>query len=230
MATVTITITPVNDAPTISDIADRTIDGNTSTGAVSFTVGDETPASVTASGSSNNTTLVPNANIVFSGSGTARTVTVTPAPNQSGTATITVRVTDSSGLTASDSFVLTVRQVNYTFVGVQNVPPPSGKTFKAGSSVPMQWLFKNGSTVVNSSQVAHVVTVRGPLPPDRSASSRTPIQGAARSGTPSQTWQFNLQTKDPNGQSYPVGLYEVTITPSTPGYSPSPTFQMQLVK
>ena len=171
IATVAITVTPVNDVPTISDIVDRTIDGNTSTGALSFTIGDEAPATVTASGSSSNTTLVPSVNIVFGGAGAARTVTVTPAPNQSGTATITVTVTDSGGLTSSDSFVLTVRQANYTFVGVQNVPPPSGKTFKTGSAVPMKWQFRNGATVVNSSQVA--ACGHGAWPPARSGPIRT---------------------------------------------------------
>ena len=63
------------------------------------------------SGSSSNTTLVPNGNIVFGGSGANRTVTVTPAANQSGTATITVTVSDGA-LTASDTFVLTVTPVN----------------------------------------------------------------------------------------------------------------------
>ena len=99
----------VNSPPTISDITDQTINGNTSTGAIAFTVGDvETaPGSLTVSGSSNNTTLVPNGNIVFGGSGANRTVTVTPAANQTGTATITVTVSD--GLTSvSDTFVLTV--------------------------------------------------------------------------------------------------------------------------
>jgi hypothetical protein len=49
--------------------------------------------SLTVSGSSNNTTLVPNANIVFGGSRANRTVTVTPAANQTGSAT-TVTVSD----------------------------------------------------------------------------------------------------------------------------------------
>ena len=63
---------------------------------IAFTVGDaETAAgSLTVSGSSSNPTLVPNANIVFGGSGANRTVTVTPAANQNGTATITVTVSD----------------------------------------------------------------------------------------------------------------------------------------
>ena len=110
-----------NTAPTISDIADRTINEDASTGAISFTVGDaETAAgSLTLSGSSSNTTLVPNANITFGGSGASRTVTVTPAANKHGAATITVTVSDGS-LTANDTFLLTVRSVNDAPSGANN--------------------------------------------------------------------------------------------------------------
>jgi hypothetical protein len=108
-----LTANAVNDAPTISNIADRTINQNSSTGPISFTVGDaETAAgSLQVSGTSLNPTLVPNGNIAFGGSGANRTVTVTPAANQTGTATITVTVSDGS-LTASDSFVLTVNSAS----------------------------------------------------------------------------------------------------------------------
>ena len=112
--TFVLTVTAVNDVPTISDVADQTTNEDTATPALSFTVGDvETAAaSLTLSGTSSNTTLVPNANIVFGGSGASRTVTLTPALNQTGTATITVTVTDGSGGTATDTFVLTVTAVN----------------------------------------------------------------------------------------------------------------------
>jgi formylglycine-generating enzyme required for sulfatase activity len=98
-----------NSAPTISDIAAQTITEGNNTGAIAFTVGDAQTAagSLSVSGSSSNTTLVPNANIVFGGSGANRTVTVTPASSQTGTATITVTVSDGS-LSASDTFLLTV--------------------------------------------------------------------------------------------------------------------------
>jgi formylglycine-generating enzyme required for sulfatase activity len=98
-----------NSAPTISDIAAQTINPDNNTGAIAFTVGDAQTAagSLIISGSSSNTTLVPNANIVFGGSGANRTVTVTPASSQTGTATITVTVSDGS-LSASDTFLLTV--------------------------------------------------------------------------------------------------------------------------
>jgi hypothetical protein len=113
--TFTLTVSaPSNTAPTISNITDRTVgEDDGSTGAIAFTVGDaETAAgSLTVSGSSSNTTLVPNANIVFGGSGANRTVTVTPAANQNGTSTITVTVSDGSA-SANDSFLLTVSAFN----------------------------------------------------------------------------------------------------------------------
>ena len=65
------------------------------------------PAGLTLTGTSSNPTLVPNANLVFSGSGASRTLTITPAANQKGATTITVSASDSTG-TASASFVLRV--------------------------------------------------------------------------------------------------------------------------
>ncbi len=101
-----------NTAPTISDITDQTIPSGSNTGELFFTITDELVDTVTPSGSSSNITLVPNANIVFGGSGADRTVTVTAAPGQSGTATITVTLTDSGGLTTTDTFELTVTPGN----------------------------------------------------------------------------------------------------------------------
>src|SRR5207244_8049914 len=91
---ITYTVPGANTAPTISSMANQTINEDTSTGASSFTVGDaETAAgSLAVSGSSSNPTLVPGGNIVFGGSGINRSVTVTPAANQTGTATITLTV------------------------------------------------------------------------------------------------------------------------------------------
>jgi hypothetical protein len=108
--TFVLTVNSVNDLPTISDISNQTIDEDTSTGAIAFTVGDvETPAgSLVMTGSSSNATLVPNGNIVFGGSGANRTVTVTPAANQFGTITITLTVTDADGGIATNTFVVNV--------------------------------------------------------------------------------------------------------------------------
>jgi len=112
------TVNAVNDAPTISTIADQTIEEDGTLNAVSFTVDDvETSdlSTLSLSGASDNTTLVPNSGISLTGpdaTGNA-SVTVQPAANKSGSATITVTVDDGAGSnnTASDSFVLTVNAV-----------------------------------------------------------------------------------------------------------------------
>jgi surface-anchored protein len=105
---------PANTPPTISDVSDRSTDEDTPTGAIAFVVGDAQTAagSLTVSATSSNTTLVPNANIVLGGSGANRTVTITPALNQFGSTTITVTVIDAGGLTATDTFLLTVNSIN----------------------------------------------------------------------------------------------------------------------
>ena len=105
----TVNIVNQNTTPTITPIANQTILANTTTGALAFTIGDvETPAgNLTVSGTSSNTALVPDANIVFGGSGANRTVTVTPVADGTGTATITVVVSDGATPTPT-AFLLTV--------------------------------------------------------------------------------------------------------------------------
>ncbi len=112
--TFTVTVIPLNDLPTISNIADQSILQGTATAALAFSVGDvETAAgSLTVTGSSSNPSLVPNANIVLSGTTASRSVRVTPVATAFGTAVITIQVADASGGTATDSFTLTVGAVN----------------------------------------------------------------------------------------------------------------------
>ena len=111
--TFVLTVDAVNDAPTISNVTNQQTNEDTATSALAVTLGDvETAvANLDLSGSSSNTTLVPDANIVLGGTGASRTVTVTPASNQSGSATITLTVSDGTAST-TDTFVLTVGGVN----------------------------------------------------------------------------------------------------------------------
>src|SRR5205807_3691744 len=53
---------------------------------------------------------IPNANIVFGGSGGNRTVTLTPAAGKSGTANITISVTDGTN-SASRTFQVAVQAI-----------------------------------------------------------------------------------------------------------------------
>ncbi|PAX51985.1 DUF4347 domain-containing protein [Brunnivagina elsteri] len=107
-------ITPVNDAPTISAIADQTAFQNTATTPITFTISDvETAASsLTVAATASNTALFPNGSIVFGGSGANRTLTLTPANNQFGTATITVNVSDGTIVTPTTFTVNVGRNLN----------------------------------------------------------------------------------------------------------------------
>ncbi|HEY3324792.1 MAG TPA: autotransporter-associated beta strand repeat-containing protein [Planctomycetota bacterium] len=111
----TLTLKFRGDPPTISTIADQTIPQDTSTGGLSFTIGDtETPAtSLQVSGFAADSTLVPPSGIVFGGSGTNRTITITPAPGMVGTTMVDLHVTDQVDQVAGLHFNLTVNPVNH---------------------------------------------------------------------------------------------------------------------
>ncbi len=108
-----VTVKPVNDAPTVTAIADQTINEDTSTKTLPFTVADiDTSVSkVKISKSSSDPNLIPVDNIVIGGSGASRTVKVTPAKNRSGTSTIVLKVDDGS-LSSTETFKVTVKPVN----------------------------------------------------------------------------------------------------------------------
>jgi hypothetical protein len=108
-AAVTVTVTPVNDPPTISEIGDLALTVGASSGPISFTVGDvESGGALTVTAASSNLSLVPIVNIQLGGIGADRAVTITPAANQAGQATITITVIDGDGGSAQESFILTV--------------------------------------------------------------------------------------------------------------------------
>ena len=94
--TVTITVTPVNDPPAMSEINDVTIDEDNSTQPISFTLTDvDTDLEwILLSGVSSNNDLVDDFDIVFDGDDENRTVTITPLPNAFGTTTITIIAND----------------------------------------------------------------------------------------------------------------------------------------
>jgi hypothetical protein len=103
-----VTITAHNNPPSISAIPNQSIPANGTTGPIAFTLGDENLHGVTLAAFSSDFAVVPNANIVLSGTGTSRTVTVTPAANATGSAVITVVARDAGSNTSIKTFVVTV--------------------------------------------------------------------------------------------------------------------------
>jgi subtilisin family serine protease len=98
-AKVTITVRAVNDEPTITVAAGGSCSGTGVSGTMNLTVADvDSPVgSLSLSGGSSKTTLVPNGNITFGGSGADRTVTMTAVPQKtSQSADITITVNDGA--------------------------------------------------------------------------------------------------------------------------------------
>jgi VCBS repeat-containing protein len=108
----TITVTPVNDAPTVSVVAGGSCGNGGSNGTINLVINDpdSPPGNATLSGSSSNTTIVPNSNIVFGGSGANRTMTITPVPVNQSTqnSTITITVSDGQGGTSTTTVTAVV--------------------------------------------------------------------------------------------------------------------------
>jgi Bacterial Ig domain len=132
--------TPQNMAPTVSAIAAQSIDQDTSTQALAFTVNDEGGGgAVTLTATSTNTTVIPTESITLGGNGGSRTVTITPAEDATGSAGVVITATDPQGLQSTSNFNVTVRAVeksvaNYTaatFAQAENDTPVqvSGFTF-----------------------------------------------------------------------------------------------------
>ncbi|WP_276371977.1 tandem-95 repeat protein [Chryseolinea sp. H1M3-3] len=209
-----LTVNAVNDPPTISAITDQATPENTATSAISITVGDtDNPVGgLTLSGSSSNTTLVPNGNIVFGGSGADRTVTITPATGQSGTATITIQVSDGAD-NASTSFTLTVNAVNdpptISAITDQSTPAntatgaipftvgdpdnPVGDLTVSGSSSNVT-VVPNASIVFGGSGANRTVTIT----PAAGQSGATNITITVTDGTANASTSFTLSVNDVN--------------------------------
>jgi hypothetical protein len=102
---------------------------------------------------------------------------------------------------------VTIKVEGYGFVPVLNLPPPSTKTFKIGSAVPLKWKFTVDGIVYNSVSANPQITILDPTgvvvyqgdPQDPGSSSfQSPT---AANG---YTWQFNWQTKGLQAVTYRV--------------------------
>ncbi len=115
--TFTVSVTSVNDPPTITGPGNQTILEDGATAALSVTVDDPDgdPNALVLSATSSNQTLIQDGNLSLGGAGTARTITVTPAPDgNGGPVTITLTVDDGGAAnnTAMTTFDVSVTAVN----------------------------------------------------------------------------------------------------------------------
>ncbi|KPA18527.1 hypothetical protein MHK_001255, partial [Candidatus Magnetomorum sp. HK-1] len=117
----------VKTPPIMGLINDLTMDEDTVSNAISFTVTDTNEQTLTITYQSSDESLISSTGISFSGPQvssngstytvnstsveTTITLTITPESNQAGTSMITITVTDPDGMTANQSFSITVNSV-----------------------------------------------------------------------------------------------------------------------
>ena len=113
--------TPQNMAPILSPLVAQTINQDTSTPALAFTVDDDGGVgAVTLSVTSSDATLLPAYGLALGGSGGARTITVTPAEDATGSANVTITALDAQNKSASISFPVTVSVVSRSIASYTN--------------------------------------------------------------------------------------------------------------
>ena len=110
-----------NAAPVISAIPAQTINQDTPTQALAFTVSDDGGiGAVKVLVSSEDSTLFPPNGLALGGSGANRTVTVTPAEDATGSARVSVTAIDAQGNTTSSIFPVTVKAVSQSIAAFTN--------------------------------------------------------------------------------------------------------------
>jgi Concanavalin A-like lectin/glucanases superfamily/Bacterial Ig domain/FG-GAP-like repeat len=116
--------------PAVEDVLDQVTNEDTPK-SVTVNLGDADLPITGVTATSSNTTLVPNANIAITGSGSSRALNITPVANLFGTTTITVTVNGTENAIAfssSDTFVLTVNPVADTPSGTGATTPEDTQT------------------------------------------------------------------------------------------------------
>jgi hypothetical protein len=127
-----LTVNAINDDPTISTIADLSMDEDQDPISIAFTIGDvETAtADLYVTAASSNPQLFPAANLQLSGSGASRKITLTPAANASGAATVTIAVTDGDNGRTIESFNVNIAPIN-------DAPVANGQSLAALEDTPL---------------------------------------------------------------------------------------------
>jgi hypothetical protein len=191
-------------------------DGRGNTGAASFTISvvDRTPPNLKLPSSMTvPATSLSGATVSYTATATdlvdgAVAPVCTPASGTVfaiATTTVNCSATDKAGNRSTGSFTVTV-QLQYGFVNVKNLPPPSGTRFTIGSSIPLSWRWTLGGQVIDTADSRPSITIVGPSG-SVTFTPESPGASTFQYSTTTFTWQFNWQTT-----KLLAGNYSVTLT------------------
>jgi subtilisin-like proprotein convertase family protein/membrane-bound inhibitor of C-type lysozyme len=150
----------ITTLPVITGLADLVTPKNVPTNQT-FTVVDDAPnASFTGTATSANQALVGNTNLSVTIDGNRGTVSVIPNRNASGEVNITVHVTNADGQTVSQTFKLTILEVN----GPPTLAAISDQTVLAGTAGRVPLVFSDPETANNELSVTATSDNKGLIP------------------------------------------------------------------
>ncbi len=205
-----VTVTPVNDAPVMSAIADRSSPEDTVT-IVNFTITDVDSilnCTTSMSATSTNTALIPDANIVFSGTAPNCIATITPTANASGLSDLLFTVSDTIDIN-NRQFTLTITPVNdppvMSIIANQNIKTDSATVINYTLSDVDNTMNCSTSVTVssgNTAVIANANLVKGGIAPNctltinpsLNVAGSSLISVAATDGTSTTTNTFTVTT------------------------------------
>ncbi|MFK7691251.1 hypothetical protein [Paenibacillus sp. HJGM_3] len=199
--------------PSLSSISDLTLDEDTSSGLIPFTVEDyDTPdGSLTVTAVSSNEALIPGANIRLGGTGSNRTIRLVPAANQFGSSSIQLTVTDGT-YSASTSFMVHVLAVNdaptISQIADQTVAPGK-RTIEVPFTIGDVDSPLSGLTVTASSSDATVVSQSSLVITGNEAERKVRI--TTEPGRPGSSTRITLTVSDSVDST--TRSFTLTVTP-----------------
>lgn len=203
-----LTVVPVTSPPTIGAIATQTTAADTFLD-VAFTVADtDTPlASVTVSGASADTAILPNSGFGFSGTGASRTVRLTPTAGAYGSVNVTLVANDGVHNGPTRTF-----QLNVT-------PPPTAPT---DITISANTIAENasGGTVIGTLSATdinggpHTFTILSPVggPFAISGNQLVVATGATLDYETVNAYVLSLRATDSSALTY-TGPLTINVTP-----------------
>ncbi|MBM3822660.1 MAG: tandem-95 repeat protein [Verrucomicrobia bacterium] len=213
-ATVSLTVTPVNDAPTVTAIGPQSVRVGQSTAEIAFTIGDvdDAVSSLDVQVQSSNETIMPLTQITLGGSGASRTIRLSAAAaNPLGSAIITVLAVDPHLADSPQTFTVTV---------VPDNNPPTLSTPAAQTTPEDQVLAVPFSVGDSETPVEALTTVAHASDTTLVANSDLTISGTGADRTlsikpqPNKSGTLSITLSVTDGQAATVSAtFLLTITP-----------------